>query len=802
MNGPAAPEALARGLTLAKNALDALRMWARAAEPRADLVATVDAVALCPTSALRRQGDGWLPVALPPVHVSSIPPEPVVVSLHEGRHEAFDDLLFSLGLAEVLMVPLAPPAAGALLIARSQGTFTQDEIGEQAFRAAPLGVALAQLGRRRRPEVASNASAREVASLFQLARDLAYASGELTAARACASCLVELLDPAAGAVLLRAAADAPPVAVAWPEGAGAQQAVARAAEAVALPLPDEIDAGHGGGYAGRDSELVWLVPAGPSSSVSMALAWVGEIPEAAVRITTSVQASLALAADRLAAQHQREEQRLRAVVDGLPIGVALIGLDGRIRLINPSGRAILEAFGAWPGDGPVQRIASADVRPLLAEARRGGPAKAEIYSTAGARTLEVEAVPAGPAEPGRDVLLLLEDVSEARRQKAQLTRSEKLSALGVLISGIVHEINNPLATILGYAQMLSSAPDSAQRERWLRTLEGEAKRCQRIVGNLLTFARPQEPGRRTVSLGAIAEKALSLVSYSFRSTGIDAVLHANPDAPAVDADPDGILQALINLLTNALHAMEGHTGTRQVAVEIQPSGSDRVLVSVRDSGPGIAPEHLDRVFDPFFTTKPEGKGTGLGLSLVAATIRDHGGVVEVESAPGQGACFRILLPASTRHAGAPLGETEAPPTEHQNLRGVRVLVVDDEPAVASLLAEILEGVGAAPRVEKDPRRALESMIADPPDALIWDLSMAGLPGRELVEELHRRAPALVARLIFASGDLLAQQQSSATSSRPLLGKPFDLAAVLRIVGTIVTHGDWTGDTPAGSSIDA
>ncbi len=797
MNGPAATEALARGLLLANSALDALRLWARAAEPRADLVATVNAVTLNPAHALRRQGDGWLPITLPPVRVSSIPPEPVVVSLHEGRHEAFDDLLFSLGLSEVLMVPLAP-AAGALLIARSQGPFTPEEIGEQAFRAAPLGVALAQLKPPRpRPEAAPNASAREVAALFQLARDLAYASGELTAARACASCLTELLDPASGAVLLRAAVDAPPVAVAWPEGGSAQQAVARAAEAVALPLPDEIDPGAGGGYAAGDSELAWLVPAGPSNSVSMALAWIGEVPESAARITTSVQASLALAADRLAAQHQREEQRLRAVVDGMPIGVALIGLDGRIRLINPSGRAILEAFGAWPGEGPVQRIASADVRPLLTEARRGGPAKAEIYSTAGARTLEVEAVPAGPAEPGRDVLLLLEDVSEARRQKAQLARSEKLSALGVLISGIVHEINNPLATILGYAQMLSSAPDSAQRERWLRTLEGEAKRCQRIVGNLLTFARPQEPGRRTVSLGAIAEKALSLVSYSFRSTGIDAVLHANPDAPAVDADPDGILQALINLLTNALHAMEGFTGTRQVTVEIQPSGSDRVLVSVRDSGPGIAPEHLDRVFDPFFTTKPEGKGTGLGLSLVAATIRDHGGVVEVESAPGQGACFRILLPASTRHAGPPLGEGETQPSaEHQNLRGVRVLVVDDEPAVASLLAEILEGVGAAPRVEKDPRRALESMIADPPDAVIWDLSMAGLPGRDLVEELHRRAPALVARLIFASGDLLSQQQSSATSSRPLLGKPFDLAAVLRIVGTIVAHGDWTGDAPA------
>jgi signal transduction histidine kinase len=858
MDRPAARDALTRGLSLAAEALDALRLWARAVDPRADLVATVDPFTSSIASALRRQGSGWLPVALPPVAVSRIPTHPTCVSLGDGRREAMDDLLFALGFDQVLLLPLEPREAGALLLARAGAPYASLDIVDHVSETAPLGAALARLARRRRAD-APDGSAREVADLLDLARELSRVAGATAAARAGATCLFRLLDPACGAVLVRMAGEGAPAAIAWPDGPLAADAVTRAAAAAAMPLPEQIETqrgphagpARGATAAPPDHSVDWLLPAGSNVSVSIALAWPGNVPEPASRIATSVQASLTLALERLSDQRQREEDRLRAVVEGMPQGVVLVAPDDRVRLTNQSARDLLGRVRALaprmpgetaPADERAERlttIGSTDLAPLLAAARRGERAHAEIYYLEGGRTLELRAVPAAPSgrggDPGRDVLLIIEDVTEARRQKAQLARSEKLSALGVLISGIIHEINNPLATIIGYSQMLAATPDAAQRDRWIGTVEEEAQRCQRIVGNLLTFARPREPGRAALSLAAVAERALSLVAHSFRAAGIEAVLRVGQDVPAVHADPDGVLQALINLLTNALHAMEAYAGPRHVQVEIEPDGAARVALSVADTGPGIAPEHLDRVFDPFFTTKPEGKGTGLGLSLVAAMVRDHGGTIEVDSAPGEGARFRILLPVdrSAETGAMPADSRDAPaaaaapggadgssrPTaagpgsaaagqrafavtqastgpqaaaprpaaaRSRGLHGARVLVVDDEPAVAGLLAEVLDDFGARCRTEPDPHRALREMLTDPPEAVVWDWSMSGLPGATLVAELRRRNPALLARVVFASGDAILPAVPGAEDGPAVLKKPFDLATVRDTLAGVVS----------------
>lgn len=789
MSGPFDPAALARGLASAANALEALRAWAGAAAPPADLVAVVDPAVLCPAPVLRREGAEWLPVTLPRVRLSQIPPRATVLSLAAGRREAFDDLLFSLGLDQALLLPFAARGAGALLMARPGDVFAALEVQEQARRAAPLGEALAQFARRRPREGWAPGAAREVAELFDLARDLARADDAGAAARVAAARLQRLLQPTAGAVLVRVMESDAPVAVAWPDRAPGREALARASTSIGAPTPEVTPEDKRPDGETLAPGLVWLTSPSASTLVGLALAWPGPAPEAAERIAGAVQASLTLTADRLAVQRRSEEDRLRAVVEGLPHGVALLASDGRVRLINSIGRRLLEGIGAWPGDGErLDRIASADLAPLVDQARVGLRTSAELHLPAGGRTFEIQVVPAAPAatapdDPRGAVLVVFDDVTEARRQHAQLARAEKLSAMGVLISGIVHEINNPLATIQGYAEMLSGDSAPEQRQRWLATLSDEARRCQRIVGNLLAFARPQTPGRRPTSLPAVAERAVSLVGHAFRTAGVEAVLQASPDTPAVDADPDGMLQLLINLLTNALQALENFDGPRRVRIEIGPHAGGRVVVVVADTGPGIAPEHLDRVFDPFFTTKPEGKGTGLGLSLVAATVRDHGGSIDVESAPGAGASFRIVLPVAAPAASA-MPDPGAPAT--RTLSGARVLVVDDEAAVAKVLAEFLEHAGAKPVVQGDGAAALEALLADPPDVVIWDLSMAGLPGAALVEALEQRAPGLVDRLIFASGECLAPKSVAVFGRgvRPVLGKPFDLPLVLRTVGEV------------------
>ncbi len=797
---------------IAQSGLEALRLWIRHANPPADLVATVDALALTPTAALRRQADGWISLALPPVPVAELPLQPEAFSLAAARRDALHDLLFSLGLAEAMLVPLEPRNAGALLLARAAGPYGADEACRQLGATASLGRALAVLGRRRPHEPAPRRGLGEVAALFELNRNLARAGSAAAAADAVCDTVRVLLEPAAGAVVVVVAADEPPFAGGWPDGAPGDAAVRRASEAAGLGEPPVALLEHVARPL-ADVPLSWLTQGAASSPVGMAFGWAGAPPESAARVLASIQGSLSAAAARLAAQRRREEDRLRCVVDALPHGVALLAPDGRVRLLNPAARRLLDTLGAWPSaNAPLHNIGSVDLRPLVLEARRVGAAEAELYSPGSGRTIEVTVVPAGavtlsssvaglaaasppgpetPFVPGLDtrgdVVVLLDDVTEARRQKAQLARSERLSALGVLISGIVHEINNPLATVLGYAQMLQSAPASEQRERWIRTLEEEARRCQRIVGNLLAFARPQESGRRLASLSAVAERALALVAYSYRAAGVEAVLQAHPQTPAVEANPDALLQTLINLLTNALHALEGFPGPRQVRVEIHPLSADCVSLCVADSGPGIPPENLERIFDPFFTTKAVGKGTGLGLSLVAATVRDHGGQVDVESTPGRGATFRITLPAGAKEpvdGAADEPEPEPRALLRPGLRNAQVLVVDDEPSVASLLAEILEQAGARAVVERNANRALERLVAEPPDAVIWDLSMTGLPGPVLLRELERRAPAMVPRLLFASGDLL-QGVRGRPLRRPVLRKPFDLSAVLRTVAAVI-----------------
>ncbi|RMG44871.1 MAG: response regulator [Acidobacteria bacterium] len=575
----------------------------------------------------------------------------------------------------------------------------------------------------------------------------------------------------------------PGALVAWPEGRAGRALAERVRQAGDA---EELLPGRGPAVE-LPGGLVWIHPERPASApdevaLTLVLGFRNAVPPEAERVLGAVQSSLSLALSRLLLQARREESRLRETVEGLPLGVALLTPDGRVRLVNQAGRRLLEEVGAWPGEGePIERIGTADLGPLVDRAAGGSPASVEILLAKQGRTLELRVVPAGA-----NVLAVFEDVTEDRRRRHQLAQAEKLSALGKLISGVVHEINNPLATVVGYAEMVAQEPDAPERMRWLGMLRDEAERCQRIVRNMLSLAGSRSGGRELVAPAAVAERALSLVSYPFRVAGVQAHLEAAPETPAVEADPDALLQMLINLLTNALHALEEHDGPREVRVRVRPDGEE-VLMEVADTGPGIPPEHLDRIFDPFFTSKPEGKGTGLGLSLVAATARDHGGRVEVRSAPGKGAAFVIHLPAAAGREEPPAPEERPAAASLAGLEGRRVLVVDDEPAVAELLAEILERAGASATHVSSGEEALRRALEERPDAVIADLRMPGLSGEKLVHELGRRAPELVERVVLTTGDLLSADgaRTIEAAGRPCLVKPFQVNHVVETVRGVI-----------------
>jgi PAS domain S-box-containing protein len=254
-----------------------------------------------------------------------------------------------------------------------------------------------------------------------------------------------------------------------------------------------------------------------------------------------------------------------------------------------------------------------------------------------------------PIEEGGRVVAALgivRDVTEERRLGEQLLQREKLAAVGQLVSGVAHELNNPLAGILAFSQLLlASAPANPEQLEALAAIQKEAKRAAKIINNLLLFARQRPPERVRTDLNRVMLDALELRRYALMTHRVEIVVELDPELPDTLADPFQLQQVFLNLITNAEQALTGReTGAgRRLTLRTARAG-DRLVASVHDSGPGVPPEIADRIFDPFYTTKPVGEGTGLGLSISDGIVREHGGHIHVESRPGSGARFSVVLP--------------------------------------------------------------------------------------------------------------------------------------------------------------
>ena len=247
------------------------------------------------------------------------------------------------------------------------------------------------------------------------------------------------------------------------------------------------------------------------------------------------------------------------------------------------------------------------------------------------------------------VITIGEDVTDRHKANAQILQSEKLAAIGQLAAGVMHEINNPLATISASVAAIQgsvregSAADGSVDE-YLEIIDKEVDRCSRIVDSLLDFSRPKPTSKAPAALNAILENALFLVKHHRRFKRLAVVKQLDPTDPRTLADPEQLVQVLLALMLNAVDAMEGG-GELMLRTGRNPHRRDEVLLEVCDTGVGIPPDHQGKIFEPFFTTKPPGRGTGLGLSVCYGIVEDHHGRIEVESTPGRGSTFRVLLPA-------------------------------------------------------------------------------------------------------------------------------------------------------------
>jgi two-component system NtrC family sensor kinase len=388
------------------------------------------------------------------------------------------------------------------------------------------------------------------------------------------------------------------------------------------------------------------------------------------------------------------------------------------------------------------------------------------------------------------VVISARDVTELKRLEEQLIQSEKLAAMGQMLAGVAHELNNPLTAILGVTELLRerSGPDEATK-RQLDLTHRQARRAARIVQNLLEFSRPASPNKQPLDINSIIERALQLHEHSLRRNAVEVQFRPDPSLPAVVGDANQLIQVFLNLIANAEQAIR----------EIRESGRiqiraarvfDRVAITVQDDGVGIPPEAISRVFDPFFTTKRPGGGTGLGLSICLSLVREHGGSIEAESLPAGGSAFSVFLPIDSRAAGQadvfatpPLPEAALPPSADA-LKDRAVLVVDDEESIRMLLAEGLSIQGLLVDCAATVEEAIAAVSRRVYDVLLCDLNLSptGAGRTTSAERILAACAEPKPRLIYMSGELMDAGEISAQPGNPCrLQKPFRIADVLGVI---------------------
>jgi signal transduction histidine kinase/CheY-like chemotaxis protein len=522
-------------------------------------------------------------------------------------------------------------------------------------------------------------------------------------------------------------------------------------------------------------------------------------------------------------QRTRSAAELHNVLEWVEEGILLFGANQSVRAMNTrfaqiSGLTPEDAATCSTLDGLIARLADRAAEPEAfarrwRELARGeGGTREELHLARPIpRVLERSARPVLD-HMGRHLgrVEIYRDLTAQRVFQAKLLQTEKLAALGQMMTGVAHELSNPLTSILGYAQRLLVRKDLAGRTEEARQIYQEAERAGTILRQLLLTAREARPERKKVALNQIVLRAMELQRFGSAAEKIRIELDLDPTLPFVAGDPGQLQQVLMNLIGNARQAIvqQGTAGTIRLRTAFE---GRRVLLQVIDDGPGIPQTILARIFDPFFTTKPAGVGTGLGLSIVLSVVREHGGQVKVASPPERGAVFSVELPVvseaafealpdgvesaeerpavlpapggrKSRAHGSATSHVSSHATSHNSgrhsprsaHRGTRILVVEDEPTVARLIADVLEDEGLHVEVLFDGREALERAAREPFDLVICDMKMPGLDGQQFFQSLARARNPLKEKFLFVTGDVIAQQTQEFLERNliPHVAKPF------------------------------
>jgi PAS domain S-box-containing protein len=380
----------------------------------------------------------------------------------------------------------------------------------------------------------------------------------------------------------------------------------------------------------------------------------------------------------------------------------------------------------------------------------------------------------------RDVTSRKKLQDQARDLYHQLSQAEKMAALGQTISGVAHELNNPLATILACAERLASRRLDDSTRRDVDAIHNAAERAARIVRSLQTFARKRHTTRTRVDLNQVVQDTIAIRAFEQRAGNIVIIQALAAGLPPVFVDPHQIQQVLLNLMVNAEQAMiDAHGRGTLVLRSWQDTERDAVILEVADDGPGVPKDMETRVFDPFFTTKTVGKGTGLGLTVAYAIAQEHGGRLVLGPRQERGASFRLELPVGTN----PIRTPDAPQPESlpDVPKGTRALVVEDEHALGEAVAAALGDEGFVVDRAEDGEAALALVRKRRYDVILCDLKMPKVDGIAFYRELSASMPQLAARVVFMTGDVAGTEAGRFLEESGIrwIPKPFRLRDLVR-----------------------
>ena len=518
----------------------------------------------------------------------------------------------------------------------------------------------------------------------------------------------------------------------------------------------------------------------------------GALPPDRISVLVDVARRTSEAIRRLEKIRDHENRRTALLLRQMREGVMLLGRDGQVLLANPSARRALDCCAGQGSDaegapclGDLSLAELADTPPGVSRRFRASYSEPERETP-----VQLACTAICVLDRGRRIgtLVTLTDVTEEELARNRIVQAEKMTLVGQTLAGVAHELNNPLAALIGYADLLSGQEMDEAIARPVQQMREQAQRATRIVRNLLNFARRRNPERTPILVTELIDATVELFAYEARMAGVEIVTETPDVVPRVLADKHAIQQVLVNLVQNALHALDGWGGSRVLTIRVLEEDTGLVL-SVSDSGGGVPQELRTRIFESFFTTKGSTKGTGLGLALSRAIARDHGGDLILAPDTGSGACFSLRLPQHVPGRGAmraaPQGADGGEPSYPMP---DRVLVVDDERSVRETLVAQLGTMGARVDSAGNVPEALRLVSMNKYDALIVDIRMPGSSGLDLHRELQETHPFLADRVVFITGDFVNDEllRHALDTGRLLLEKPFTMSELAVALGKTVS----------------